>query len=139
MPLKNNYIKLTKKIFKGPYSTIADPAKSKKGLKKSIVSSIMRGSIPAADELLVVARFLGTTIESLLEGPDYDKKDSIGIAEPLAEYHASGEEQEYIEKLQRILREAPDEKRGYMKGMIDAKIRELPDISEEKTRVKKSL
>ena len=66
------------------------------------------------------------------------KEETLMVAEPLTEYHVGGEEQEYIEKLQLILREATDEKRGYIKGMIDAKIKELSDASERKARVKKN-
>ena len=54
MSLKNNYIKLSEK-FGGPYTLI------KKGIKRGIISSIMRGSIPKANEALEMARVLGVT------------------------------------------------------------------------------
>ena len=91
MPLKDNYIELAKK-FGGPYTL------TKKGVKKSIVDSIMRGSCPKADELLPIAQVLSSSIEELLtgkaqkeippkagEGPDdYDPKDRF-IATELPE------------------------------------------------------
>lgn len=42
MSLKTNYIALIKKLHNGPYSVIGDRHKRKEGIKKGVITSIMR-------------------------------------------------------------------------------------------------
>lgn len=66
---KNNYIELAKKIG-GPYSLTS------KGIKKSTVDSIMRGSIPAANTVLEIAEILEVTVEEFFSGVGGKRKKS---------------------------------------------------------------
>ena len=61
--LKNNYLSISKK-FGGPYYL------EKKGIPKSIIATILKGSIPSGDKLLLVATVLGVTVEELVKSKD---------------------------------------------------------------------
>ncbi len=59
--LKENFLELCKKFGK-PYSL------RKKGIKKGIIDSILKGSMPKINEAYDVAKVLGVTMEELLTG-----------------------------------------------------------------------
>lgn len=106
MSLKENYIKLSKNLG-GTHSLIS------KGLKKSIVDSIMRGSDIGATKAYEVAKILGVTMEELLTG-NYDVK----------KVH-SPEEQKYIHKLVQILRGNEEDKKTAIKINLDSLKRDI--------------
>ena len=81
--LKDNYIELSKK-FGGTHALIS------KGAKKGIVNSIMRGSIPKANELYAVAQILNVSVETLLhgEGPESTSPPDDFVHIPLYDIRA---------------------------------------------------
>lgn len=103
MSLRENYIKLSKNLG-GTHSLIS------KGLKKSIVDSIMRGSDIGATKAYEVAKILGVTVEELLTG----KKEN----EAKEEIYTT-EEQKYIDKLIYILREKEEDKKTTIKTILN--------------------
>ena len=100
MPLKDNYIKLSKK-FGGKYSLI------KKGITLSTINSIMRGSDISITKAYDVAKVLGVTIEELLTGNYEEKK----VYTP--------EQQKYIDKLIDILNSNEKDKKITITTMLD--------------------
>ncbi|MCC7202409.1 MAG: hypothetical protein IT393_07110 [Nitrospirae bacterium] len=100
--LKDNYIEFSKN-HGGTHALIS------KGIKKGIVNSIMRGSIPKANELYEVAKVLGVTVEELLTG---DNPDVVLLQDK--------DEKEYVEKLLRIFREKQDKTIVAIKQNIEA-------------------
>ncbi|WKZ14042.1 MAG: hypothetical protein QY317_08985 [Candidatus Jettenia caeni] len=106
MSLKANYIELSKK-FGGTHVLIS------KGLKKSIVNSIMRGSDIGATKAYEVAKFLGITVEELLTGK-FDEKRIY-----------TTEEQKYIDKLVEILRSNDEQKITTVTTILDSLKRDV--------------
>lgn len=100
MSLKDNYIKLSKK-FGGTHALI------NKGLKKSIVNSIMRGSDIGTTKAYEVAKVLGVTMEELLTG-NYEEKKVY-----------SPDKQKYIDKLIEILNGNDDQKKNAIITILD--------------------
>lgn len=95
---KENFLELSKKIGK-PYSLRS------KGIKKGIIDSIMKGSMPKINEAYEVALVLGVTIEELYVGT----KKVLEIREESASYWGkyrprNQEEEKYIGKMYDILR-----------------------------------
>ncbi|MBM2835670.1 MAG: hypothetical protein HW406_2831 [Candidatus Brocadiaceae bacterium] len=115
MSLKENYIKLSKNLG-GTHSLIS------KGLKKSIVDSIMRGSDIGSTMAYEVAKILGVTMEELLTG-NYDVK----------KVH-SPEEQKYVDKLVQILRGNEEDKKTTIKTNLDSLKRDIWENSPRKTK-----
>jgi len=68
MSLKDNYLKLT---ANNPYSL------TRKGIKRGIIQSIMRGSMPKVNEAYEVAKALGVTVERLLIGKDESVNEDV--------------------------------------------------------------
>ncbi len=90
MSLKNNYIKLSKK-FGGTHVLI------NKGLKRSIIDSIMRGSDISVSNAYEVAKILGVSVERLLTGedryhvlPEQRINEEEGYSVPLVDGYISG-------------------------------------------------
>lgn len=102
MPLKNNYIKLSGK-FGGTHALIG------KGLTKSVVNSIMRGSDIGVSKAYEVAKVLGVSVEELVGG------EAAKI--PLVEHN--NEEVKYIDKLLSVLRGHDEAKKSTVKGVLD--------------------
>jgi hypothetical protein len=105
LSFKNRYIKLSTEKFGGPYALIS------RGIKKGIVQSIMKGSMPKIHEAYKVAKILGVSLETLLTGKAAGETWPLTIAESPAPYHLAGagkvitdQEEEYIGKLLVILR-----------------------------------
>lgn len=88
----------------------------KKGVKEGTIDSIMKGSMPAADALLTVAKALNVSIEDLLSG---NPPEAV-FKETSAEYGHSKEEQDYTEKLIKIMRTKMDGTVLAIKQNIDA-------------------
>ena len=63
MSFKDNYLELTKNMG-GPYSLIS------KGVKRTIIESIMSGSMPSLANAHTVAKVLGVSLEKLLTGEE---------------------------------------------------------------------
>jgi len=114
MPLKDNYLELTKK-FGGPYTLI------KHGLTRSTISSIMSGSIPAADKALQIAKILGVTVEELLTG-EY-KESMLLVKEAAPFYGYAKEEREYIDKLIELFRTKDEDTKKAIMQNIDTFLR----------------
>ena len=137
MSLKDNYLELARK-HGGPYALM------KKGVKKGIVNSILRGSIPAADELLRVARVLDSSIEELLEGKKSaiqkgDTAPNLSLAEAVVDYKTekpTKEEQAYCDKLVDVLRN-PETKKAIQEN-IDTFLK-VPGGPEKKITEEKKL
>lgn len=102
MSLKDNYINLSKK-FGGTHALIG------KGLTKSIVNSIMRGSDIGVSKAYEVAKVLGVSVEELI-GEEVAKAPGV-------EYNQ--EEVKYIDKLLAILRGHDEVKKAVVKGVLD--------------------
>jgi len=98
--LKDNFIELSKKIGK-PYSL------ESKGIKRSIIQSILKGSMPKTNEAYEVAKVLGVTMEELLTGNYEEKK----VYTP--------EQQKYIDKLIDILNSNEEDKKITITTMLD--------------------
>lgn len=120
--LKNNYIELSKK-FGGTHALIS------KGIKKGIVNSIMRGSIPKANELYKVAKILGVTVEELLTG---EHKESMH--KKVAPFYGyTKEEKEYIDKLIELFRTKDEDTKKAIMQNIDTFLRVPPAGKFKKT------
>lgn len=102
-----------------PYSLV------KKNVKEGTIDSIMKGSMPAADALLAVARALDVSIEYLLA----DTPEAL-VRDARAEYGYSKEEREYIDRLIKIMRTKMDGTVQAIKQNIDAFLT-TPDKAEE--------
>ena len=100
MPLKDNYIKLSKKLG-GPYRII------KKGIDRSWINSILQGSEIGVTKAYEIAKVLGVTVEELLTGNYEEKK----IYTP--------EQQKYIDKLINILNSNEEDKKITITTMLD--------------------
>lgn len=98
--LKDNFLQLSKKFGK-PYSL------ESKGIKKGIIQSILKGSIPKISEAYEVAKVLGVSMEELLTGKFEERK----IYSP--------EQQKYINKLIDILNGNDDHKKITITTMLD--------------------
>lgn len=101
--LKDNFLELSKKFGK-PYSL------ESKGIKKGIIQSILKGSIPKISEAYEVAKILGVTMEELYTGKKRD--------EPKEENYTP-EEQKYIDKLIYILRGKEEDKKTITKTTLN--------------------
>lgn len=118
--LKNNYIELSKK-FGGPYSLIS------KGIKRGIITGILRGSMPKINEAYVVAKVLGVTLEQLLGEKEIEPPTPDTI-----ELHDKTE-REYVEKLLIILRTKQDKTVKAIIQNIDA-FMDNPDRKREDSK-----
>lgn len=90
---------------------------ARKGVRKSTIDSIKRGSDIAVSAAYEVSKALGVTVEELLTGEEPQVKDA-GV-----EYLPGGytpEEREYAEKLVRIMRTKMDGTALAIKQNIDA-------------------
>lgn len=124
MSLKSNYIELSKQ-FGGTHTLI------NKGLKKSIVDSIMRGSDIGVSKAYEAAKILGVTMEELLTG-SFDEKKVY-----------SQEEQKYIDKIVSIIRNNDEQKKTTVTTMLDNLKRDvwnesLNDCEPKKANLKKT-
>lgn len=124
MPLKNNYIELSKK-FGGPYTLI------RHGVKRSIIDSIMRGSMPAADAVYEVAKILGVTIEELLTG-----ETITSVKEPKAPYGLTDDERQWLDICKRAKQLSP-ERLEIALTVLEANLRALGLLKEEEKLWKK--
>lgn len=100
MTLKDNYLKLSKKLG-GPYHIV------KKGIDRSWINSILQGSEIGVTKAYEVAKVLGVTMEELLTGNYEEKK----VYTP--------EQQKYINKLIDILNSNDDHKKITITTMLD--------------------
>lgn len=117
--LKDNFLELSKKFGK-PYSL------RNKGMKRSIIDSILKGSNIKINEAYEVSKILGVTMEELLTG-NYNLKKIY-----------SPEEQKYIDKLIYILRGNVEDKKTTIKTNLDSLKRDPWDESFRKTKHLKS-
>lgn len=107
MSLKDNYLKLAKK-FGGPYTL------ESKGLRMSIITSIMRGSDIGISKAYEVAKVLGVSVGDLIaENPTTETVNEVH-----AEYQ-SAEERKYTDKLLSVLRGHDEAKKATVKGVLD--------------------
>ncbi|MCR4321519.1 MAG: hypothetical protein NUV74_14425 [Candidatus Brocadiaceae bacterium] len=98
MTLKNNYLRLSKKVG-DPYYPI------KKGIKRGWIDSIMQGSELGLYKAYEISRVLGVSMEELYPGgPQADRISEHPELYALPEYPYSPEEQRYIGLLIEILR-----------------------------------
>lgn len=114
MSFKDNYIRLSKNIG-GPYSLVS------KGVKMGVVTGIMRGSIPAADKALQIAKILGVTVEELLTGESKERMLLVKEAAPF--YGYAKEEREYIDKLIELFRTKDEDTKKAIMQNIDTFLR----------------
>ncbi|MBM4056508.1 MAG: hypothetical protein FJ264_17950 [Planctomycetes bacterium] len=113
--LKDNFLDLSKKFGK-PYSL------RNKGIKKGIIDSILKGSIPKINEAYEVAKVLGVTMEELLTGGFNKRK----IYTP--------EQQKYIDKLIEILNGKDEGKKTTIKTILDNLIRDAWEHHQKKQK-----
>ena len=106
MPLKDNYIRLAKKIYKGPQT-----AAIRNKIGDSIISSIMRGSNIGVKEALKVAKVLGVTVEELITGKESESEACLIQCRP--------EEKHICAKLIEILRHDDEIHRDVISHNID--------------------
>lgn len=100
MTLKDNYLKLSKKLG-GPYRIV------KKGIDRSWINSILQGSEIGVTKAYEIAKILGVTMEELLTGNYEEKK----VYTP--------EQQKYIDKLINILNNNDNHKKITITTMLD--------------------
>lgn len=120
--LKENFLEISKKFGK-PYNLQA------KGIKRSIIQSILKGSMLKINEAYEVAKVLGVSLEELYTGgkkipPDSEPLSGIvnETQEPYGLPHQpySGEERHYIGVLIEILRGANQKNAGAIKENLEA-------------------
>ncbi len=114
MPLKDNYIKLSKKLG-GPYRIV------KKGIDRSWINSILQGSEIGVTKAYEIAKVLGVTVEELLTGNYEEKK----VYTP--------EQQKYIDKLIDILNSNEEDKKITITTMLDNLNRDTWNNDSKKT------
>ncbi len=88
---------MNEKSFKNRYLELVGNKPYSKGIRKSIVDSVMRGSIPSVDAGMEIAKALDITVEELLTGRNPEKV-----------LLRDADERIYVEKLLRILRSNDD-------------------------------
>lgn len=124
MSLKDNYIELSKKLG-GPYTL------TKKGIKESVISSIMQGHMPRASSLYDISKVLNTTMEELLTGKPLETEVSI-ISEPTPEYGSKPPEDLSVYEAMKLVIKGPEFKKTVMDIIKDS----LELIEEEGTKPK---
>ena len=126
--LKERFNNICKEKRIKPYSLTS------KGVKEGTIVSIKTGSMPAADALLTVAKALNVSIEELLSG----ETSASMVWEAQVDYGRSKEEQEYAEKLVKIMRTKMDGTVQAIKQNIDAFLT-TPDKEAEGTKKTKTM
>ena len=146
MPLRDNYLELTKK-FGGPYGLI------KKGISRGIIGSILKGRDISISRAYEISKVLGVTLEELYPGGPQAERISehpecyveTGL-KPVCTKPVCTEEQRYIGLLTDILR-GKNQKNAraikenleafhYSKDMLssfDIKANDCPDAPLKKT------
>jgi len=110
MSIKANYIKLSNK-FGGPYALM------KKGIKRSVIGSIMKDKDVRISNAIQVAHALGVSVEELCSG-----KARLAIQETIneaPEQYQTDEERRYMDKLLAVLRGQDEAKKATVKGVLD--------------------
>ncbi len=107
MSIKENYLKLSEK-FGGPYTLM------KKGIKRSLITSIMEGKDVRISNVIQIALALGVSVEELIGA---EKPDGEAAKIPLVEHN--NEEVKYIDKLLSVLRGHDEAKKSTVKGVLD--------------------
>lgn len=118
--LAENFRRICKKKGIKPFSLV------KKGAIKGDIESIRDGRNTSIEGVYKVAKALGVTLDELIT----DKPLHIGIAEGVTEYGRTKEEQDYTEKLVKIMRTKMDGTVLAIKQNIDAFLT-TPDKIEE--------
>lgn len=113
---KNNYLEFTK-VLGGPYSLMS------RGIKRGVITGIMRGSMPSIDNAYKIAQVLGVSLEHLLTGQAPDKISMI--AESPSMYYTD-QEKEYTDKLLTIFRAKNDDTIAAITQNIDQFLK-VPD------------
>lgn len=114
MSLKDNYLKSTKNLG-GPYSL------TKKGIKRSVIGSILEGKDVRISNILKVTKALGITVEALVTGEA--EKEHMVCEEPLTYLRNlqpfTDEEKKYLVKVLDILRGPNEQGKVALKTNID--------------------
>jgi transcriptional regulator with XRE-family HTH domain len=113
MSFKDNYLKLTKKFSKGPYSL------EKEGISRGSIDSIMRGSTPSVDTAYKIAKALGIMVEELVTGKSIEENVSQNVVSNTYVIYKDSEEEHLVDKLIEILRNSDEEHKEIITNIIN--------------------